>query len=113
MQGVPFFHRLFTLAEAGRWSSSGWLAVLFVAWLIVDGSAMAQPPGSGPSTSTIKSAVALEGALVEAIASAEKSVVAIARVRRLETGEEQDWIRQTRISYPTSMPVGSWWEPMD
>ena len=90
MQGLPFFHRLFTLAEVGRWSSPGWLAGMFVAWLIVDGSAMAQPPGSGPSTSAIKSAVALEGALVEAIASAEKSVVAIARVRRLKTGEAQE-----------------------
>ena len=90
MQGQRICHQLFSLANANRPGFLGWLAGFFLAWLVVDGSVMAQPPGAGPPSSAIESAVVLQEALVEATAAAEKSVVAIARVRHSESGEEQD-----------------------
>ena len=62
---------------------------MLLACLIVDGSVLAQqPPGPRPSSSAVEAVAALEGALVEAISRAEKSVVAIARVRRPQPGQE-------------------------
>ena len=73
----------------------GLLSGLLLACLTVDRAAMAQPPGPGPPSSALESAAVLEGALVEAISSAEKSVVAIARVRRPEAGDQKQELDPT------------------
>ena len=73
----------------------GLLSGLLLACLTVDRAAMAQPPGPGPPSSALESATVLEGALVEAISSAEKSVVAIARVRRPEEGAREQELDPT------------------
>jgi len=73
----------------------GLLSGLLLACLTVDRAAMAQPPGPGPPSSALESATVLEGALVEAISSAEKSIVAIARVRRPEEGAQEQELDPT------------------
>jgi len=71
-----------------------------VAVLVVDSSIAAQPPRAESPLSTAGAATALENTLIEAIARAEKSVVAIARVRRRAAGESP----QTDPNDPDFLP---------
>jgi serine protease Do len=96
MQGKWICPSLFKPAPAGRPGIfPGGLVGLVLVWLIVDRAAIAQPPRPGPPSSAVESAAVLEGALVEAISRAEKSVVAIARVRRSESGDEKQELDPT------------------
>src|ERR1700682_212386 len=70
---------------------------------LVAGS-IASAPIAAQETSALQAAVAIEGALIHAIAQAEKSVVAIARVKhgdRDEVGE----LRADPFGVPRIMPA--------